>query len=61
MTRIINGLAVADNYEQIVGPIEGYERPEVVEATDFSPADKPAKHRAEPETKVVTKAVAADG
>lgn len=49
MARIINGVAVSDDYEVIVGPIEGYTRPDVIEAK-FLPGptkSRPARHASE--------------
>lgn len=58
MARIINGVAIADDYEAIVGPIEGYTRPDHVDAEDFGTRKPVVKGRAgrhvNAETKVVT-------
>lgn len=57
MTRIINGVAIADDYEHIVGPIEGYERPTLIEAKYLPGPTKPSRAKHAAETPVDAKAV----
>jgi hypothetical protein len=57
MARIINGVAISDDYETIVGPIEGYERPTAEREVKFLPGPAKAKRLLVDEPTVVAPAV----